>query len=269
MAETTSQAGPSRDFGAVSQISTIVATDFRQQLTSRKTIALFLVQLIPVVVATVYVFFENVDGLAMFSETVESVTFPFLMPLAALFYGGPALVDEMEGRTLTYLTLRPVAKPALFIGKWLSGSAIASGLVLIPVVLLLIISAISAGDINTSAATIGKILVTTIAGTAAYTAIFAALGAAFARSLIASIVYFVVVEIIFSMIPTLELLSLRFHMNAAAEFGQNYRPEVLGNFGISGPIEYQWWIGLAIIFGYVGAAVLAGSAVFSNKQYHV
>lgn len=268
MAQSTSQAAPAREFGAINQISTIFATDFRMQLRSRKTLALFAVQLLPVIVGAIQVFFGSTDALAMFSETVAEVTFPFLMPLAAIFYGGPALVDEMEGRTLTYLTLRPVAKPALFVGKWLSGSVIASGLVLIPVLLLLVISIISAGSMDMAAATVGKILIATVAGTAAYTAIFAALGALFARSLIGSVIYFVVFELIFSLVPTLELVSLRFHINEAAEFAQGYRPDFLPDF-IGAPISYDWWIGVGIILVYLGAAVVAGSAIFSNKQYHV
>lgn len=268
MAQSTTKASPPRDFGALNQISTIVATDFRTQLRSRKTIALFAVQLLPVLVGIIQVFFQDTDALAMFSETVSGVTFPFLMPLAAIFYGGPALVDEMEGRTLTYLTLRPVAKPALFIGKWLSGSIIASGLVLIPVVLLFVISVISAGSMDMTAATSAKILIATVAGTTAYTAVFAALGALFARSLIGSIIYFVVFEVIFSFIPTLELLSLRFHLNEAAEFPQNYRVDMLSEY-IEAPISYEWWIGVLIVVGFCGAAVVAGAAIFSNKQYHV
>ena len=57
------------------------------------------------------------DGLMLFKDIVSIVSLPFLVPLAALFHGGPAIVDEMEGRTLTYLTLRPIPRPAIFLGK--------------------------------------------------------------------------------------------------------------------------------------------------------
>ncbi|QDG52490.1 hypothetical protein FIV42_17620 [Persicimonas caeni] len=252
-----------------SQIATIYTTDLRRLLFAKKTLVLLCVQLLPVVFALIYVFFENIDGLSMFSETVEGVMFPFLIPLAAVFYGGPALVDEMEGRTLTYLTLRPVPKPALFLGKWLAGTTVAVGLVLIPVISLLAIVAIASGGMGTSLTTIVQILLATVLGTAAYTAIFAALGALVAKSLFAGILYFVVVELIFSFLPVLELLSVRFHMRNAAEFNTSSRLGMLDQLVFDQPLTIDWWLGAIILAIMCGIAVAAGSVIFSNKQYHI
>lgn len=269
MADSTQPHTPRRDFGAAAQLATIVATDLRRHVLSRKTIALAIVQLIPVLIALIYVFFEDVDGLAMFSETVEGVIFPLLLPLAALFYGGPALVDEVEGRTLTYLTLRPIARPALFVGKWLAGAILATGVVLIPILLLLAISVAAAGEFEANPGTIVQILAAAAAGCAAFTAIFAALGAAFARSLMGSIVYFVVVEVMVSKVPTLELLSLRFQMNAAAGLAQVERGDLLASIGVADPIALSWWQGLSLIIFYLALGLICGALVFTRKQYHV
>jgi ABC-type transport system involved in multi-copper enzyme maturation permease subunit len=253
-----------------SQIATIYTTDLRRLLFARKTLVLLCVQLLPVIFALIYVFLEDIDGLSMFSETVEGVMFPFLIPLAAVFYGGPTLVDEMEGKTLTYLTLRPVPKPALFLGKWLAGATVAVGLVLVPVLSLLAIVAVaSGGSIGTSFLTIAQILMATVLGTAALTAIFAALGALVAKSLFAGILYFVVVELIFSVLPVVELLSVRFHMRNAAGFNADSSLGMLDQFLFDAPLDFDWWIGVLVLAVICGGAAAVGAAVFSNKQYHI
>ncbi len=253
-----------------SQIATIYQTDLRRLIFARKTLVLLCVQLLPVIFALVYVFFKDIDGLSMFSETVESVMFPFLIPLAAVFYGGPALVDEMEGRTLTYLTLRPVPKPALFVGKWLAGTTVAVGLVLVPVLSLLLITLIAAGgDVGTSASSIAQILVATALGTACYTAIFAALGALSAKSLFPGVMYFVVVEMVFTMFPLLELLSVRYHMRILAGFSAGKRLGFLDRLVFDKPLNLDWWVGLVVLLAMCALAVSVGATIFSKKQYHI
>jgi ABC-type transport system involved in multi-copper enzyme maturation permease subunit len=252
-----------------SQIATIYTTDLRRLIFARKTLVLLCVQLLPVVFALIYVFFKDIDGLAMFSDTVEGVMFPFLIPLAAVFYGGPTLVDEMEGRTLTYLTLRPVAKPALFLGKWLAGATVAVGLVLVPVLSLLAISAIAAGGFGTSFLTIAQILLATVLGTACLTAIFAALGALVAKSLFAGIMYFVLVELIFSFLPVLELLSVRFHMRSIAGFNAESSLGMLDQLIFDEPLVLDWWIGVLILGLFCGVAAAIGATIFNTKQYHI
>lgn len=259
-----------RTFSLGAQLATIFLTDLGRLARAKKTLVLLAVQLLPVLFALVYVFFDDIDGLAIFSKTVERVMFPFLIPLAAIFYGGPALVDEMEGRTLTYLTLRPVPKPILFLGKWLAGTTMAAALVMLPIVSLLVIVMIAAGGTGGSSfGSIAQILAASALGTAAYTAIFACLGAVAAKSLFPGIVYFVVFEMIFPLFPILELLSVRFHMRNAAGFNAADRLGILDKLIFDEPMHIAWWVGLLILFGACSAAIAAGASTFSSKQYHI
>jgi ABC-2 type transport system permease protein len=41
-----------------------------------------------------------------------------VLPLAALFHATSLVADEVEGRTLTYLLTRPIARPAILAGKF-------------------------------------------------------------------------------------------------------------------------------------------------------
>lgn len=259
-----------RKISAASQFAAVYSTDLKRLLRARKTLVLLVVQFLPVLFAIVYIFYDEIDGLAIFSETVEGVIFPFLLPLAAIFYGGPALVDEMEGRTLTYLLLRPISKPILYMGKWLASTTVAVGLVVLPVLVLLFLVMIAAGGAGgTSMAGIAQILGATVLGTACYTAVFAFLGALIAKSQFPSIIYFVAFEMICPLFPILELLSVRFHMRTAAGFNAAQRMGFLDSLLFDEPMDIPWWAGFVVLSTFCAAMVAAGAAVFSTKQYQI
>jgi ABC-type transport system involved in multi-copper enzyme maturation permease subunit len=59
-----------------------------------------------------------VDGPAVFSNIILTFNLQFLILVLALFYGTSILAEELEGKTLTYLTIRPVPKAAIILGKY-------------------------------------------------------------------------------------------------------------------------------------------------------
>lgn len=258
-----------RKLGMMSLLGTLIGTQLRHLLVQRKTRALALVQLLPVLGALVYVIFENVDGLTMFSGVAESLLLPFLVPLAAIFYGGPAIVDEMEGRTLTYLTLRPISKTTLFVGKFVAGTLMALGIVLIPTALLFGVCMFEAMDFSESLVSFGRVMGAAAAGVVVYNAIFAALGALFASSLLASILYFVGSEMVLATLPVLELLSIRYHLRTLAGFMSSDRLGFLDRMVLDKPLHVEWWVSLLIVGVFAAASVAAGSVIFKEKQYLV
>lgn len=258
-----------RKLGTMSLLSTLIGVQLRQLLTQRKTRALAIVQLLPVVGGLVYVLFENVDGLTMFSGVAETLLLPFLVPLAAIFYGGPAIVDEMEGRTLTYLTLRPISKATLFVGKVISGMLVSLLLVLVPTLLLFGVCMFQAMDFAESLPVLGRVIGAAACGVVAYNAVFAALGALFASSLLASILYFVGSEMILATLPVLELLSIRYHLRIIAGFLTSDRLGILDRMVLDKPLEVQWWVSLIAVLSLTIVATAAGAAIFKEKQYLV
>jgi ABC-type transport system involved in multi-copper enzyme maturation permease subunit len=257
-----------RNLGVAHLLMTLIGVQLKMSFRARKTWALAVVQLLPVIGAFIYVIFENVDGMTMFTGITEKVTLTFLVPLAAIFFGGPAIVDEMEGRTLTYLTLRPLPKPMILIGKVAAGSIIACVLTIIPVVALFGICATQADPAELMGA-FGKAAGAVVIGTIAYTTTFAALGAAFASTLLASIVYFVVFEMVLATLPILELLSVRYYMRTFGGFSATDRLGMLDSLVLQEPIVFDWWIGGLVLVGLSVAALIAGASIFANRQYHV
>ncbi len=256
-----------RNFGISSQLTTVIGVQIRRLLKARKTRALLAIQMLPVLGAFVYVMFESLDGLSMFSKIVNTVTIPFLIPLAALFYGGPAIVEEMEGRTLTFLTLRPISKSVLFIGKTIAAITVAIPAVLIPLSLLFLVCLFQSDDMGQSVENFLQIIGGSALGIMTYTTIFAALGAVFASSILASIIYFVVVEILCSVIPNIMFLTVKNHTKTMAGFSSEVGFWEAITIGQALPAE--WWVSLVFCAVLTALAAFAGSYVFSSRQYYV
>jgi len=84
----------------------------------------FLISIIPVVVALIIKinqFFSDrtaIQGIYIFNNMTVVMYLQFLILILALFYGTSVCSEEMEGKTLTYLTTRPIAKSAILLGKY-------------------------------------------------------------------------------------------------------------------------------------------------------
>ena len=91
---------------------------------SKKMKVFFLISILPVVIALIIKlnqFFSDrtpIRGIYIFDNMAVAIYLQFLILILALFYGTSVCSEEVEGKTLTYLTIRPVSKSALLIGKY-------------------------------------------------------------------------------------------------------------------------------------------------------
>lgn len=69
------------------------------------------------------------DGLRIFSSIMMAFYLQFLILVLALFFGTSICSEEVENKTLTYLTTRPVSKPAILVGKFAAYTAFAALLI--------------------------------------------------------------------------------------------------------------------------------------------
>ncbi len=121
-----------------------------------------------------------------------------VVPLLALLYGTGILNSELEGKTLTYLTTRPIAKWKIVASKYAAISACLLGAVLLSLLVSWILLKASGGArlfLGLAASSIGATLV--------YTAVFAALGSFFQKRPMIIGIVIGVVEFAISFIPAL------------------------------------------------------------------
>jgi ABC-2 type transport system permease protein len=92
----------------------------------RKTKIFFFISFLPVFMAFIVKFSQifslarNIEGIYIFNNMIMAFYMQFLILILALFYGTSVSSEELEGKTLTYLTTRPVSKSAIIIGKYVS-----------------------------------------------------------------------------------------------------------------------------------------------------
>ena len=139
-------------------------------------------------------FFTNVGGLVYLKALVF---------LVSLFFGVPAIHDEIEGRTITYLFTRPLPRGAVYAGRLLAVSTV-SGLVLAGSLalcfLIMVVGNFEAFSLDFAEIYTNYFLVVLLA-VFAYTAIFALLGTALKRPLIWGVLYIFAWESTISSVP--------------------------------------------------------------------
>lgn len=266
----TATAAPRRRISFGSLLLTIFSHQVRTALLSRKTIFLGLTALLPALGAVFYLLLDGKGGVDFYSAIIDNAVMTFLLPLVCLFYGGPAVVEEIEGRTITYLFLRPISKPAIYLGK-LGAAIVASLAVMVPATIIFyILSMLAGGSIGDSIQFGLQTFVGVALGCISYTATFAAAGALFSRSILGGILYWVVIEVGLSIVPVLEYATQKFHLRNVANLIDFEDISWLESMIIGdNPIIVPIWASFLIIFLLISALFTLGTLTFNNKQYLV
>jgi ABC-2 type transport system permease protein len=139
----------------------------------------------------------------VFSTLMSTAVIHFLVVFVTLFYGTALVSEEVEGKTLTYLFIRPVAKPVILFGKYLALLWI-STLLVIPTVLISYLTLYLGADMRDfmdDVGTLGMDLAVVFLALAAYGAFFTAIGAWFRHPILAGLLYAFGWEGIISYLP--------------------------------------------------------------------
>ena len=99
---------------------------FRAGLKAKRTRVFILLALVPVVLMAATRILEASRSLAagssgdFFAKIMLSLYFQLLIPVLALFFGTSIVNDELDNKTLVYLTTVPVSRRAVILGKYLA-----------------------------------------------------------------------------------------------------------------------------------------------------
>ncbi|MCJ7581219.1 MAG: ABC transporter permease [Candidatus Aminicenantes bacterium] len=91
---------------------------------TRRTKVFYFISLFPVFLAVVIKTSQllsgepSMSGIQVFSEMIMTFYLQFLILILSLFFGTSVCSEEIENKTLTYLTTRPVPKSAIILGKY-------------------------------------------------------------------------------------------------------------------------------------------------------
>lgn len=139
----------------------------------------------------------------VFSALMSTAIIHFLVVFVTLFYGTALVSEEVEGKTLTYLFVRPIPKPTIMLGKFLALVWICSLLVLPTIIASYAILYFRTDMVAflEDIGTLGKDLGIVFLALVAYGSLFAMLGAWLKHSIITGLVYAFGWEGIISYLP--------------------------------------------------------------------
>lgn len=118
---------------------------------------------------------------------VSGLGFAVIIPVVSLVFGGAAIGDLREDKTLVYLWLRPMDRWPLVVGAFLAALTLTTPITLIPVVAAAVLAGSGGGLV---AATVIAGLVAVIA----YCAVFTLLGVALRRFIVWGLAYVLIWE---------------------------------------------------------------------------
>ena len=106
-------------------------------LRSKRTKLFFSFSLIPVVILIIVKIYEilhpenKISTLNLFSDVGLTFYFQLFIQLLSLFYGSSVISDEIENKTLVYLTTSPISKSSILIGKFIANFIISAIIILV------------------------------------------------------------------------------------------------------------------------------------------
>jgi ABC-2 type transport system permease protein len=235
----------------------IFALTLRALARSRRVLVVAALLAVPVLLALVYVASEGKSqGEDFVVQLFVTLVMPILLPLTALIFATSALGGEVEDRTLSYITLRPVARLTIIIAKLLASTLITT--VLVEVALIATYFLGTQGTGNTQ--NLGAILLAGLFGCLAYSSGFLLLGLWLPRrGLLVGFLYVLFWEGIFSQLSTgLATLSVRRYVEGA--LNGNLTPSALSASTQASPaVDVGGTASLIVLAGVLVAGILVAT----------
>ena len=136
-----------------------------------------------------------------------------LLPLAALVLSTAAFGDELEDKTLPYLTLKPISRTRIVLEKFFG-----TLLITVPIAwaaMLAVWLVTSWGNLEATSDMVWPMLVSSVAGIAGFSALFLLISLFIPRALLAGVFYVFVWESLLSrFLPGIRTISIRHYMQS-------------------------------------------------------
>ena len=252
----------------------LFALHLRRALWLRSTLLAVLAAALPVGLAALILW------LSRESELGSPPVLPFVwlmmvravVPLTALLIGAGVVAEEVDDRTITYLFVRPIPRPALLLGRWSAAALILSVLLAsssVAVLLLLERAAVAHTQLGLPAGLWSRVVTAVVVGGLVYSALFAALGTWLRHPVIVGAGYVFAVEGLLGTLPgegqslTIQFYLKSYLVNNDEEIHRLVEliPEALGTVELvsaGSALTSLFWIG--------GVALVAGALILARRQ---
>ena len=190
-----------------------------RQFTGGRTVwVVFALGFLPAVFAAIYLLGnDTVSRLQYLNENIlTTMYFPILLPITTMILATAAIGNEIEDRTLPYLTLKPLSRFRIVVEKWLGSIWVAIPAILIGLLIACLV--LFRGQSSDYQRVIVSALVSSAIGICAYCGIFLLISLVIQRALLAGIIYtFVIENILGRYMKGLRVVSIQYYVKSIYE----------------------------------------------------
>ena len=215
--------------------------------------------------------FLSKANIPFFFGTLVTETFlRFFLPVVSLFYGAAIVTDEIDGRTLTYLTTRPIDKRIILWGKFLAFFAVSSTLLLCTLGLSWLSLAGSAGPAGllTHFHLLAKDSAVVVMGILTYGSLFTLLGALFNKPVLPGLIYIYIWEQFASFIPgSIQRLTVLHYLQSITPHTMTPGEGLPFLTSLTSPEHPA--VAVLVLLAVSAAATFTAGVVFRNREYRL
>jgi len=186
---------PDKDLSFLSSFGNVFSFFFLLGRKAKKTKVFYLLSFIPVIMAFLVKFGQifsirsSLSGTYVFSNIIMTFYLQFIILILALFFGTSVCSEELEGRTLPYLSTRPISKASFILGKYAAYTLLSVIMTVMGVLLcFFILNLNQLGDLS-----LYKILfrdtAVLVLGIICYTSLFTFIGTFIKRSIMFGLIF--------------------------------------------------------------------------------
>lgn len=239
---------------------------------SRRSRVFLVISLLPAVAAAVIALGgllmpdAGIDGPSAFGGVIMGFELQVLVLVLALFYGSSICSEEVEGRTLTYLTTRPVPKPALLLGKF--AAVVLMLVVFVSAGLVLAFVFLNAGRLGDGAAWLrmARSAAVLSLGLLCYTALFALAGTFLKRPILIGLFFGFGWESVVQYFPgATQRFTVMHYLKSLLPVAE--RPGGKLSFLIYRLEPSPPAAAVAVLVGLTAVFLAAAAVIFSKKEY--
>jgi ABC-type transport system involved in multi-copper enzyme maturation permease subunit len=218
---------------------------------------------LPVVVALIAIIARS-WGAALFRQ-VLAVYADFLLLFVPAIHAAPALGEEIDARTLTYVFARPAPRWAMPLGKFVATAAVLVVACTVSVALTYLVCMLrDPSELGPAIGLLGRAAAAAALGAIAFGALATAIGALFPRRpVVATLVYLLLIDGLFGHIPGfLKAISLSFHLRVVAglhQGGGGWEPNP------SALVSTLVLVVASLVFLWLGSVIVASSEYRTDK----
>ncbi|MDH7493413.1 MAG: ABC transporter permease [Candidatus Saccharicenans sp.] len=206
------------------------------------------------------------DGQVVFQNFLMVFFLQFLIVLLGLFYGSSIVVEELDNRTLPYLTSRPLRRAAMVAGKYLAYLGLTTVMLVSAVWLSYLVLNLDADFQLKYLATVARYSVILWLGLAAYLAFFSFLGTWLKKPILVGLAFGFGWESVIQYFPgTTQKLSV-------AHYLKSLLPQYTSSSGQLGFLFIRLeptkpWLAILVLVAIALVFLALACLIFSYKEY--